>query len=264
VRARYPTNLCLSFSVTSRQELLKRLDQASRSLRLATKCTGQPVHRGICLIFGAFGQNDGPKTKESELHRSCLGPGGNCHSLADTVRLWPGNRRADCTHPRCRGQCWRLGRTTSQPSRPSCTCDRCCRRSGLRQKCGRRNGHGLSNREVRGVINRSRRRPRYGWRGYAAAVASSPKPRGILVSVVSPVPEAAQKRYGVRASYFYVDVTTARLNKITERFDSGRLVAHVGTVLPLGGCSHCPLDAWRPRAACPVECVRRLACTVRP
>jgi NADPH:quinone reductase-like Zn-dependent oxidoreductase len=59
------------------------------------------------------------------------------------------------------------------------------------------------------------------------------KPRGILVSVVSPVPEAEQKRYGVRAAYFYVDVTTDRLNKITERFDSGRLVAHVGTVLPL-------------------------------
>jgi NADPH:quinone reductase-like Zn-dependent oxidoreductase len=59
------------------------------------------------------------------------------------------------------------------------------------------------------------------------------KPGGILVSVVSPVPEAAQKRYGVRAAYFYVDVTTARLNKITERFDSGRLVAHVGTVHPL-------------------------------
>ena len=59
------------------------------------------------------------------------------------------------------------------------------------------------------------------------------KPGGILVSVVSPVLEAAQKRYGVRAAYFYVDVTAARLNEITERFDSGRLVAHVGTVLPL-------------------------------
>jgi NADPH:quinone reductase-like Zn-dependent oxidoreductase len=59
------------------------------------------------------------------------------------------------------------------------------------------------------------------------------KPSGILVSIVSPVLEAAQKRYGVRAAYFYVDVTTARLNQITERFDSGRLVAHVGTVLPL-------------------------------
>jgi NADPH:quinone reductase-like Zn-dependent oxidoreductase len=59
------------------------------------------------------------------------------------------------------------------------------------------------------------------------------KPGGILVSSVSPVPEAMQKRYGVRAAYFYVDVTTARLNKITELFDSGKLVTHVGTVLPL-------------------------------
>jgi NADPH:quinone reductase-like Zn-dependent oxidoreductase len=59
------------------------------------------------------------------------------------------------------------------------------------------------------------------------------KPGGILVSSVSPVPEAMQKRYGVRSAYFYVDVTTARLNKITELFDSGKLVTHVGTVLPL-------------------------------
>jgi NADPH:quinone reductase-like Zn-dependent oxidoreductase len=59
------------------------------------------------------------------------------------------------------------------------------------------------------------------------------KPGGILVSVVSPVPEAAQKRYGVRAAYFYVDVTTARLNTITQLFDSGKLATNVGTVLPL-------------------------------
>ena len=59
------------------------------------------------------------------------------------------------------------------------------------------------------------------------------KPGGILVSAVSPVPEATQKRYGIRAAFFYVDVTTARLNKITELFDSGKLVTDVGTVLPL-------------------------------
>jgi NADPH:quinone reductase-like Zn-dependent oxidoreductase len=59
------------------------------------------------------------------------------------------------------------------------------------------------------------------------------KPGGILVSVVSPVSETAQKRYGIRAAYFYVDVTTARLNKITELFDSGKLATDVGTVLPL-------------------------------
>ena len=56
---------------------------------------------------------------------------------------------------------------------------------------------------------------------------------GILVSVVSPVPEAAQKRYGVRAAYFYVDVTTARLNEISRLFESGKLATNVGSVLPL-------------------------------
>ena len=59
------------------------------------------------------------------------------------------------------------------------------------------------------------------------------KPGGILVSAVSPVPETIQKRYDVRAAFFYVDVTTARLNKITELFDTGKLVTDVGTVLPL-------------------------------
>jgi NADPH:quinone reductase-like Zn-dependent oxidoreductase len=74
------------------------------------------------------------------------------------------------------------------------------------------------------------------------------KPGGILVSVVSPVPDATQTRYGVRAAYFYVDVTTARLNTITELFESSKLVTDVGTVLSLedaraahemlGGASH--------------------------
>jgi len=59
------------------------------------------------------------------------------------------------------------------------------------------------------------------------------KPGGILVSVVSPVPEVAQKRYGVRAAYFYVDVTTARLNEISRLFDSGKLTTNVGAVHPL-------------------------------
>ena len=58
------------------------------------------------------------------------------------------------------------------------------------------------------------------------------RPGGILVSVVSPVPEATQTRYGVRAAYFYVDVTTPRLNRITELFESAKLTTDVGTVLP--------------------------------
>jgi NADPH:quinone reductase-like Zn-dependent oxidoreductase len=59
------------------------------------------------------------------------------------------------------------------------------------------------------------------------------RPAGILVSSVSPVSEANLERYGVQGAYFYVDVTTARLNKITELFESGKLLADVGTVLPL-------------------------------
>jgi NADPH:quinone reductase-like Zn-dependent oxidoreductase len=59
------------------------------------------------------------------------------------------------------------------------------------------------------------------------------KPGGILVSIVSRVPEATQARYGVRAAYFYVDVTTARLNTITKLFESAQLVTDIGTVLRL-------------------------------
>ena len=59
------------------------------------------------------------------------------------------------------------------------------------------------------------------------------KPGGILVSAVSPVSEATQERFAVRTAYFYADVTTERLNKITELFDSGQLVTDVGNVLPL-------------------------------
>ncbi len=59
------------------------------------------------------------------------------------------------------------------------------------------------------------------------------KPGGILVSVVAPVPDAEQERHGIRAVYFYVDVTTARLNRVTELLDSERLLTDVGTVLRL-------------------------------
>lgn len=59
------------------------------------------------------------------------------------------------------------------------------------------------------------------------------KPGGILVSVVSPVSEETARRYSVKAVFFYVEVTTARLQRLTELFDSGKLLPAVGTVLPL-------------------------------
>jgi len=58
------------------------------------------------------------------------------------------------------------------------------------------------------------------------------KQGGILVSVVSTGP-LPQQRSDVRSVFFYVDVTTARLNTISEMFASGTLATQVGTVLPL-------------------------------
>jgi len=59
------------------------------------------------------------------------------------------------------------------------------------------------------------------------------KPGGILVSSVSqPMPERDHSN-GVRAVFFLVEVTTARLDKITSLFDQGKLAARVGTVLSL-------------------------------
>ena len=61
--------------------------------------------------------------------------------------------------------------------------------------------------------------------------ARAVKPGGILVSVVSPDPVSA--RSDVRSVFFYADVTTARLNTISEMLDAGTLSTQVGTVLPL-------------------------------
>lgn len=37
----------------------------------------------------------------------------------------------------------------------------------------------------------------------------------------------------MRSVFFYVEVTTARLSRISKLFDSGQLIPKVGTVLPL-------------------------------
>lgn len=55
------------------------------------------------------------------------------------------------------------------------------------------------------------------------------RPGGILVSSVSPPPQTA----GFRSAFFLVDVTTTRLAALARLFDSRRLTAEVGTVLPL-------------------------------
>jgi NADPH:quinone reductase-like Zn-dependent oxidoreductase len=57
------------------------------------------------------------------------------------------------------------------------------------------------------------------------------KPGGILVSVVSTDP--LPLREDVRSVFFYVEVTTARLEIVTGLFESGKLSANIGSVLPL-------------------------------
>jgi NADPH:quinone reductase-like Zn-dependent oxidoreductase len=58
------------------------------------------------------------------------------------------------------------------------------------------------------------------------------KSGGIIVSSVSPFPEAL-KASGIRTAFFLVQVTTARLDKITNLFNRSKLTTRVGTVLPL-------------------------------
>jgi NADPH:quinone reductase-like Zn-dependent oxidoreductase len=59
------------------------------------------------------------------------------------------------------------------------------------------------------------------------------KPGGILVSAVSePMPSRADSG-NIRAVFFLVEVTTERLDRLTDLFDRGKLIPRVGTVLPL-------------------------------
>jgi NADPH:quinone reductase-like Zn-dependent oxidoreductase len=60
---------------------------------------------------------------------------------------------------------------------------------------------------------------------------SALKENGRLVSVVSD--KIATQRDDVKPVFFYAEVTTARLRKMTEMFEGGKIRAKVGSVLPL-------------------------------
>ena len=76
------------------------------------------------------------------------------------------------------------------------------------------------------------------------------KPGGALISAVSQPDQEQAKRLGVRAAFFLVKVTTERLNAIAELVQAGRLVAKVGTILPLASVqlAHEMLDGLREHA----------------
>jgi NADPH:quinone reductase-like Zn-dependent oxidoreductase len=75
------------------------------------------------------------------------------------------------------------------------------------------------------------------------------RPGGILVSAVSQPDQAVAERHGVRALFFLVDVTTARLAQIAALIDAGELTPVVGAVLPLADAriGHEMLEGARPR-----------------
>ena len=57
------------------------------------------------------------------------------------------------------------------------------------------------------------------------------KPGGILVTVVST--DFVPARSDVRSVFFYAEVTTARLSAISRMLESGKVIPHVGSVVPL-------------------------------
>lgn len=64
------------------------------------------------------------------------------------------------------------------------------------------------------------------------------RPGGIVVSSVSPPPNEAASRSGVRGGFFIVDVTRSYLEPIAELLASGELVANIGLVVPLAEAQH--------------------------
>jgi NADPH:quinone reductase-like Zn-dependent oxidoreductase len=74
------------------------------------------------------------------------------------------------------------------------------------------------------------------------------KKGGVLVSTVSQPSEEQAKANGVRALFFLVEVTTARLEEITAAIDANRLTPSVGTVLSLAAArtAHEMLEGTRP------------------
>ena len=72
---------------------------------------------------------------------------------------------------------------------------------------------------------------------------------GKLISLVSQPDQALAQRYGVEASFFLVQVTTAELTEIARLIDDGKLRIGVGVVLSLADAplAHRMLEGQKPR-----------------
>jgi len=59
------------------------------------------------------------------------------------------------------------------------------------------------------------------------------KPGGMLVSVISPPPEATAAAYGVRSAFVFVQPSGSQLDAITQLIDEGRIKPIIHTIMPL-------------------------------
>jgi NADPH:quinone reductase-like Zn-dependent oxidoreductase len=75
------------------------------------------------------------------------------------------------------------------------------------------------------------------------------KPGGALISAVSQPDQNLAAQTETRATFFLVDVTTARLEHLTELLRTRKLLANIGAVLPLASAriAHEMLEGARPR-----------------
>jgi NADPH:quinone reductase-like Zn-dependent oxidoreductase len=75
------------------------------------------------------------------------------------------------------------------------------------------------------------------------------RPGGMLVSSVTYPDEKLAQQRGVKAGFFFVEVTTARLTTIARMIEAGTLTTNVGAVLPLADArtAHEMLEGARPR-----------------
>jgi NADPH:quinone reductase-like Zn-dependent oxidoreductase len=74
--------------------------------------------------------------------------------------------------------------------------------------------------------------------------------KGILISAYSPIPKEIVDSCGGRPVFLLVEVNTARLDKIRELCDAGKLRADVGTILQLDQAKtahEMPADSPHPR-----------------
>jgi hypothetical protein len=88
------------------------------------------------------------------------------------------------------------------------------------------------------------------------------KPGGALISVVQPPDQEAAAKYGVRADFFIVDVSTRALEQVSAMLAAKTIVPNVGLVLPFSDARRAhELLADRPYLGVPALIQRSTTCT---